>query len=350
MNVGGNDSAEDEARCSAPTAGCVVDWVGRFDTPGEVNGTGPLARFNGVTGITSHAGFLYVSDNYTIRRVDLGTAEVRTWAGTPGDRGAINARGTGARFGQVNGIATDGTYLWVADDGNSVIRRVEIESAEVDTLCGQVGVPGRDDGSADEAAFYGLRGLVFDGRFLYLSEALNHAVRRIDPLTGDVVTVAGGSSIGLSDGTGREVEFNSPSFLVAVGQNELFIADTSNHRIRHAQRASNLGPELIVTSPYGGSGGFKDGFGKATQFDNPRGIAFDGERLIVADSDNSVLRSIDLETTAVSTIAGEAGEARHQVDIGLDARFNRPMVVHYEPESQDLFISEGTVIRRMYHR
>ena len=82
-----------------------------------------------------------------------------------------------------------------------------------------------------------------------------------------------------------------------------------------------------------------------------RGVAFDGaSTLIIGDSDNFCIREIDLSTDQVTTIAGTAGVAGHAVGVGLSAAFDKPHDVHFDAPTGDLFISEGTLLRRMYYR
>jgi hypothetical protein len=96
-----------------------------------------------------------------------------------------------------------------------------------------------------------------------------------------------------------------------------------------------------------------DTTGTLAQLNRPRGISSDGTDLYLylADSDNCVIRKITVPGAVVTTIAGTqlaGGCANHAVGVGTAAEFNKPMDLHFDPGSGDLFIAEGSVIRRMY--
>ena len=63
--------------------------------------------------------------NHTIRKVVISSGVVTTLAGTAGTSGTTDATGTSAKFNQPYGITTDGTYLYVADTSNNMIRRIQ---------------------------------------------------------------------------------------------------------------------------------------------------------------------------------------------------------------------------------
>ena len=90
----------------------------------------------------------------------------------------------------------------------------------------------------------------------------------------------------------------------ATGQ--LFIADSNHNRIVVVSLEDNTVKALIGS----GETGFDDGDFDAATFDHPQGMAFDGETLYVADTENHALRAVDLELETVSTIAGTGEQAR----------------------------------------
>jgi thiol-disulfide isomerase/thioredoxin len=93
--------------------------------------------------------------------------------------------------------------------------------------------------------------------------------------------------------------------------NRLFIADSDHNRIVIARLDGTL-LETVGT----GSHGAEDGaFDRATFF-RPQGIALDGETLYVADTENHLIRQIDLKTKTVTTIAGTGAQMREYGMIG----------------------------------
>jgi sugar lactone lactonase YvrE/cytochrome oxidase Cu insertion factor (SCO1/SenC/PrrC family) len=101
--------------------------------------------------------------------------------------------------------------------------------------------------------------------------------------------------------------------------NRLFIADSTNHRIV----VTDLdGKKLDVIGT--GTPGFKDGLFAATQFDDPQGMALDGDTLYVADRKNHSIRALDLKAKTTTTVAGigkQDGEfANRALDSFVDAK------------------------------
>jgi len=112
---------------------------------GFANGTGGAARFNAPEGIAvDEAGVLYVADtqNHVIRKITpLGV--VSTLAGTPGQRGFVDANAGAAKFDSPHSLAVDalGNNVYVADSGNRAIRRISA-SGDVTTIAGTPGAIG----------------------------------------------------------------------------------------------------------------------------------------------------------------------------------------------------------------
>ncbi len=353
--AGGSGTVE---TCPGTAPGCVIDWAGQLGTEATPpqDGVGQAAVFSstdGVRAITGDGTYIYVAGNDCIRRVAIADATVETIAGQCGTPGYKNAKGADARFDFLDGIATDGTTLWVADDGNAVIRTIDLGTMDVATLTGQQNNPGYVDGSNSEARFEAMRGMTLLGSDLYLvEEGPNNAVRRIDSMTGDVDTVAGGNGAGNTNGGGDVAKFNRPRKLGSDGT-DLFIGDTENHRLRKIVLGDSDSTSNDVTTFAGSSAGYTDATGTAAQFRRLRGVTFDGTDLIVADSDNCVIRKVTVAGGVVTTIAGVqpgGGCSNHKVDFALQAEFDKPMDIYFDPGSGDLFITEDTLLRRMYYQ
>lgn len=95
-------------------------------TQGAADGTGMAASFNYPVGITTDGSNLYVSDtgNNKIRKIVIASGAVTTLAGS-GTAGAVDGIGTAASFYYPYGITTDGSKLYVSDDGNRKIRKIQ---------------------------------------------------------------------------------------------------------------------------------------------------------------------------------------------------------------------------------
>jgi hypothetical protein len=326
----------------------VIDWAGQFNQTGTADGVGTAARFDAVGDITGDGSHVWVATHNAVRRIEIATATVSTFAGAKGQPGFQNGTGGAARFDYVAGIATDGTTVWVVDTGNVVVRAIDIASAAVTTLAGSPGQAGNQDGTGAQARFAEPRGIAWDGTWLWVAEVGNNAVRRIHPQTGQVLTVAGDNGQGSTNGTGNLAAFNRPRGIEAFGGN-VYVGDTENHQVRLVVPGATA-LATLVSAPIGSSAGYADGIGVAAQLRRLRGVTNDGTDLIVADSDNFVIRKVTLPGHAVSTIAGTGGNQAHAEGIGPAAAFDKPMDVHFDPGTGDLFIVENSVIRRMYYK
>jgi sugar lactone lactonase YvrE len=208
------------------------------------DGTGTAARFNTPAGITvDAAGNLYVADaeNNRIRGLaNDGSWTVTTIAGN-GTYDYADGAGTAARFDLPIGIAVDAAgNLYVADRYNHRIRKID-PTGNVTTIAGGgpsgYGNGGHTDGAGTAARFDEPIGIAVDAAGnLYVTDSFNHRIRKIDP-TGNVTTIAGGGPTGSgngshADGAGTDARFDSPYGITIDAAGNLYIADSTNHRIR----------------------------------------------------------------------------------------------------------------------
>ena len=107
--------------------------------------------------------------------IDNGT--VTTIAGQS-DNGSADGIGTAASFWNPYQITTDGTNLYVADRDNHRIRKVVISSGVVTTLAGSSS--GSTDATGTSASFNAPIGITTDGNDLYVVDQNNHRIRKID--------------------------------------------------------------------------------------------------------------------------------------------------------------------------
>ena len=360
--AGGSAPTDD---CPGETTGCVIDWAGTFGTvaSASMDGVGQAAVFGDgdanttLRAITGDGTYLYVSGSNCVRRIEIATATVQTIAGVCGSPGYVNDVGSDARFNFVDGLATDGDRLWVADSGNNRIRAVDLINFDVNVLSGG-GSAGDNDGWSGASQYDGLRGMVLLGGNLYVVEEGNASVRRISTSNGTSSTIAGNNNnTGDVNGAGNIAEFEGPRKIATDGT-DLFVGDTENHLVRRVVLGGGTASSNTVSTFAGydvddpNLPGHKDGPAAEALFNGPRGVTFDGTDLIVADSDNCVIRKIRVADGEVITMAGSvvAPCANHVVGIGMAAEFNKPTDIHYDPGSGDLFILENSVIRRMYYK
>ena len=165
---------------------------------GYTNGSLLNARFYGTRGIAvDAAGNMYVADagNNVIRKITAAGA-VTTYAGSPvGDYGFTNSTDASkATFKSPRGVALDAAgNLYVADYGNNAIRKITAAGV-VTTLAGDGIARYINSSTANNvASFNGPIALTVDALGnLYVADQNNKAIRKVDVSTGTTSTVAGG--------------------------------------------------------------------------------------------------------------------------------------------------------------
>jgi len=214
--------------------------------------------------------------------------------------------------------------LFVADSGHHRIVMATLDGK----LLRVVGTEkGFRDGGPTEAAFDTPQGMALAGEQLYVADTGNHAIRRIDLISGQVATLAGTGEQArrVKEGPGVMSALNSPWDLV-LHQEVLYIAMAGSHQIWSFDLQSG---ELVR---YAGSGreALVDGPLARATFAQPSGLASDGRRLYVADSESSAVRVVDLPGVGnqVRTLVGQGlfdfgdedgvgSRARLQHDLGV---------------------------------
>jgi DNA-binding beta-propeller fold protein YncE len=195
-------------------------------------------------------GNLYIAerDNHVVRRVDAKTAIISTLAGTnvagfSGDGGPA-AR---AQLRQPHSIVIDRTgQLLICDIGNQRIRRVDLGSGVIETYAGTgTAQPPTDGAPVNGTPLNGPRTMVLDGAGdLYLALREGNAIYRIAARTQTLHHLAGTGKQGYSGdgGPARAAELAGPKGL-AYSPGALFVADTENHAIRRI----DIGTGVITT-------------------------------------------------------------------------------------------------------
>ncbi len=203
------------------------------------------------------------------------------------------------------------------------------------------GLYGFADGAGIAAQFHDPQGIAVDGEEnILVADKSNHRVRRIAPC-GAVSTVAGGRQ-GYADGASGAARFNGPRDVAVDGEGNIFVLDTWNRRVR------KITPNGIVSTLAGsGSKGCADGVGTAAQFNFLVGIAVDGQGgIIVTDSHNHNVRKIAPDGT-VSTVAGSGIEG-YADGPGASAQFRFPEGVAVDGEG-NIFIVDwrNSLVRKI---
>lgn len=214
------------------------------------------------------AGSLFIAETgrHRVRHVNLATGIITTVAGTgtagfSGDGG----RGVNAQLNYPSGVALDAVgNLYVADNTNFRIRKVAASTGLISTFAGGGTAEVGDDAPATNAKIHDVRDVKFspDGA-IYFSDfepwGNGSRIRRVDPSTGIITTVAGGrvgpdgldgdSAVGKTIAGGATIAFDS------IGN--LYFADRSIGRIRYIDYVSprsSLSSNTLTVSAAAGSG------------------------------------------------------------------------------------------------
>ncbi|HUI67542.1 MAG TPA: hypothetical protein VL087_04990 [Nitrospirota bacterium] len=269
----------------------VSTLTGSAGISGSNDGTGTAALFQAPCGIATDGTNLYVADtgNNTIRKVVISTGVVTTLAGSAGVPGSADGTGAAATFNLPFGVTTDGTNLYVADTGNNTIRKIVISTGAVTTIAGSAGVSGSNDGTGAAALFNTPYGIATDGTSLYVADTGNSTIRKIDIASAVVVTLAGSAGTsGSTDGTGAAAFFNHPCGITVEGT-LLFVTDTGNNTIREVVISTG---GVTTLAGFAGIPGSVDATGLAARFYRPVGITQYNSILYVTDTLNSTIREI----------------------------------------------------------
>ncbi|MGD8450740.1 MAG: redoxin domain-containing protein [Phycisphaerae bacterium] len=212
-----------------------------------------------------------------------------------------------AQFHQPQGLelSADHQTLYVADTENHALRAVDLDKQRVTTVAGNGQQAAYHDhgGRGRAAKLNSPWDLARVGDRLYIAMAGTHQIWVCDLDTARVAVFAGSGREDGTDGPNRDAAFAQPSGLATDGR-RLFVADSEISTIR-AVELSNNGS----TSTVAGSGGLfdfgaRDGRGRAARFQHPLGVALSNDTLFVADTFNHLIRRIDLKSDEVTTFLG----------------------------------------------
>ena len=154
---------------------------------------------------------------------------------------------------------------------------------------------------------------------LYVAEATNHCVRRVDKHSGVITTVAGTGHEGYTGDGGPAIQatFHEPYSIQIDAIDDIYIVDRLNAAIRKLDAATGIISTVAGTGERGYSG--DGGPGNRAQLREPNDCFLDARGgLLIADVQDQRVRRLDLTTGIISTFAGN-GEKERTGD-GLPAR------------------------------
>lgn len=244
-----------------------------------------------------------------------------------------------------------GGRLFIADSNHNRIVITKLDG-RFQQVIGS-GAIGRDDGGFDTCSFNHPQGMALVGNMLYVADNENHLLRKVDLAARHVTTIAGTGEKGSAwDGFGevganplkqgapagrrapKATALSSPWALWPHG-NDLFIAMAGMHQIwKMSLDESDIRPyagnarEDIADGPLLPNMPFDPGF---SSFAQPSGLSSDGNQLFVADSEGSTARSVPFDSNGkVETLIGLTGTLFDFGDVdgsGRDVRLQHPLDV-----------------------
>ncbi|MBO8189332.1 NHL domain-containing thioredoxin family protein [Streptomyces spirodelae] len=280
-------------------------------------------RFPGKALALPAGGFL-VSDTTRHQLVEL-AADGETVLRRIGDgeRGLADGAADVARFNEPQGLALlpDGDVL-VADTVNHALRRLDPATGEVRTVAGTgaqwwQGAP--TEGPARQVALSSPWDVAWFAGRVWIAMAGVHQLWTYDPETGTVAAAAGTTNEGLVDGPAAEAWFAQPSGLaVAADGGRLWVADSETSALRWVERA---GDGFAVRTAVG-TGlfdfGHRDGPAAQALFQHPLGVtALPDGSVAVCDTYNHALRRYDPATGEVGEVSTLATDLREPSDAVL---------------------------------
>ncbi|MGH7272731.1 MAG: hypothetical protein ACREJ3_20065, partial [Polyangiaceae bacterium] len=189
-------------------------------------------------------------------------------AGRPGGRGWVDGTLVAAHFQEPWEIAGDGAHtLYVAD--SNIIRAIDQTTGTVSTLAGSYGHPGSSDGVGTAATLSLPSGLAYAKGVLYLSDTENGTIRQIDVASGAVTTIAGQvGRRGDTDGPAAQALFGEPEGIALDPSGKLYISDTDNNLIRVLDLSTAMVSTLAGSGP--SVSALTDGVGTAAAFNKQK--------------------------------------------------------------------------------
>ncbi|XP_073123424.1 protein SUPPRESSOR OF QUENCHING 1, chloroplastic-like isoform X2 [Henckelia pumila] len=282
--------------------------IGCTGEEGLRDGTFDDAMFNRPQGLAYNAkkNLLYVADteNHALRVVDFVGENVQTLAGN-GIKGS-DYKGGGSGITQLLNSPWDVCFdpvsdiVYIAMAGQHQIWKHNTLDRTTTAFSGDGYERNLNGSSSRSTSFAQPSGISLapDLKEAYIADSESSSIRALDLRTGGSRLLAGGDPMfsdnlfkfGDHDGIGSQVLLQHP-LGVSCGNGQIYLADSYNHKIKKLDLASRRVSTLAGT----GKAGFKDGSALTAQLSEPSGIVEAGNgRLFIADTNNSVIRYVDL--------------------------------------------------------
>jgi streptogramin lyase len=243
--------------------------------------------------------FFVEMQNHLVRRVDAGTGLISTVAGT-GTKGFSGDGGPAvkATMSAPHSIALDDRgNLYICDIGNHRVRRVDLKTGVITTFAGTgEKQPTPDGASLTGTPLNGPRALDFDGKSsLWLALREGNAVYRIDLDKQTLHHAAGTGKSGYAGdgGDAKRALLAGPKGIAVGPGGDVYLADTESHTIRVIRSSSGVIETLVGD---GKQGDGPDGDPQKCRLARPHGVYVDARgNVYIGDSSNNKVRKFSVE-------------------------------------------------------
>ena len=153
---------------------------------------------------------------------------------------------------------------------------------------------------------------------VYVCDSHNHRVRRVDAVSGGMTTVVGTGAAGFAGdgGLATAAVLDMPVAVALDSAGDVWVADAREHRVRRVDGATGVIRTVAGTGVegFGGDGGAAT----AAQLDAPSSLAVDAAGdVYVADAHNGRVRRVDAGTGVISTVVGGGVAAQLRLPRGV---------------------------------
>jgi trimeric autotransporter adhesin len=336
------------------TSGIITTFAGNGQSGSSPDGTLATQAMLGLTGNGSltvdSAGNVYFSDvsNFAVRKISVTTGLLTTVAGTLGTSGNTGDGGlaTSATLYNPAGLAFDSAAnLYIADVFNHNVREVSASTGKISTVVGTGMAGATGDGGSPTAATLGAPfDVAIDAQGdLFIVDGINNSVREVTAGLTPIINRIAGSTAGYSGdgGSATAAQLSGPTGVAVNSSGTVYIADTSNQRIRMV--TAGLIYEFAGEDHDQGDGGKAI---DAVLF-SPDRMAWDSAgNLYIADANNNRIRKVT-PSGIISTIAGTgssvvSGDGGPAISAGID----EPAAVAVD-SSGNIFIATNNQVREV---
>lgn len=260
--------------------------------------------------------------------------------GPQGDHGPALA----AEFDGMHNLAVaPNGDIYVSDTWNSRVRKISAQTGQVTTVAGtgEKGFSG-DNGPATAATFGNIYCVSLDpaAENLLLADLDNRRIRSVNLRTGLVRSVAGNGKKGIpADGAiATEAPLVDPRAVIADRAGTIYLLERGGHALRAIDTAGRI-RTLVGTGQAGNSGDGADA--RSATLNGPKHLCLDRSgRIIIADTENHVIRRYTPDTGRIERIAGRGvAGARGVGGLPLDVELRQPHGVHVHTDGT-LYIAD----------